>query len=228
MATLIAKQKRVVLAEGSGEVSALWLRPRRAGAALALAHGVGAGMHHPFLENLAQALAAEGIATLRYQFPYMEAGRRYPDRPPLATTTVRAAVATTKQLARGLPLLAGGKSFGARMTSQAAADGGLPDAQGLVFFGFPLHTPGKPGIERAAHLEQVTQPMLFLQGTRDVFADLDQLGPVCRGLGERVTLHLVDGADHGFGVLKRSGRTGEEVLLELAETTAGWLGRITP
>ncbi len=222
-----AREHRIAVA-GKHEVSALWLRPRGAGAALALAHGAGAGMHHPFLENLAQALAAEGIATLRYQFPYMEAGRRYPDRPPLATATVRAAVAATKKLARGLPLLAGGKSFGARMTSTAAADGKLPDARGLVFFGFPLHSPGKPGTERAAHLEQVTQPMLFLQGTRDVFAGLDLLGPVCRGLGQRVALHRIDGADHGFGVLKRSGRTGEEVLLELAEITAGWLGRITP
>ena len=216
MATLIAKEQRVVLAADKGEVSALWLRPRGAAAALALAHGAGAGMRHPFIEDLAQALAAEGIATLRYQFPYMEAGRRYPDRPALATATVRAAVATTKKLARGLPLLAGGKSFGARMTSQAAADGRLPDVRGLVFFGFPLHAPGRPGTERAAHLEQVMQPMLFLQGTRDVFADLDLLGPVCRELGQRATLHLVDGADHGFAVLKRSGRTGEEVLLELA------------
>jgi predicted alpha/beta-hydrolase family hydrolase len=221
-APLVAKEHRVAV--GEREVSALWLRPRGAVAALALAHGAGAGMRHPFLENLAQALAAEKIATLRYNFPYMEAGRRYPDRPPVAAATVRAAIAHTKRLARGLPLLAGGKSFGARMSSQAAADGGLEDVRGLVFFGFPLHAPGKPGTERAAHLKQVTQPMLFLQGTRDVFAGLDLLEPVCRGLGERATLHLVDGGDHGFGVPKRSGRTGDEVLLELAEATRQWLG----
>ncbi len=219
-APLAAKEHRVAV--GEREVSVLWLRPHGAVAALALAHGAGAGMRHPFMESLAQALAAEGIASLRYQFPYMEAGRRYPDRPPLATTTVRAAVAHTKKLARGLPLLAGGKSFGARMTSQAAANGGLQSVRGLAFFGFPLHAPGKPGTQRADHLKQVAQPMLFLQGTRDAFAGLDLLEPMCRELGARATLHLVDGADHGFAVLKRSGRTGEEVVRELTQATRQW------
>ncbi|MDH3523608.1 MAG: dienelactone hydrolase family protein [Acidobacteriota bacterium] len=220
-APLEAREHRVPL--GEREVSALWLRPRGAVAALALAHGAGAGMRHPFLEGLAQALAAADVASLRYQFPYMEAGRRYPDRPPLATATVRAAVAATKKLARGLPLLAGGKSFGARMSSQAAADGGLESALGLVFFGFPLHPPGKPGSERAAHLERVGQSMLFLQGTRDAFADLDLLAPVCRRLGDRATLHVVDGADHGFAVPRRSGRAAPDVLGELAAATRRWI-----
>lgn len=211
------------LAVGDGEVSTLWLRPRGAVAALTLAHGAGAGMRHAFMEALARALAAAGVATLRYQFPYMEAGRRYPDRPPRAIATVGAAVARARRLARGLPVLAGGKSFGGRMSSQAVAAG--LEVDGLVFFGFPLHPPKTPGVARAAHLEAVAHPMLFLQGTRDALADLDLLVPICQGLGRRATLHPVAGADHGFAVLKRSGRTADEVLAELAETTRAWLER---
>jgi predicted alpha/beta-hydrolase family hydrolase len=208
-------------------VSALLHSPRERRALLVLAHGAGAGMRHPFLEALAEALAAEGIATLRYQFLYMENGGGRPDRPAVATAVVRAAVARAVELADGVPVYAGGKSFGGRMTSTAAADHGLP-AVGLVFFGFPLHPPGKPSTSRAEHLPRVELPMLFLQGTRDRLAGLDLLRPALDGLGHRATLHVVDGADHGFAVLKRSGRTVGEVLAELAATTARWIGRTRP
>lgn len=207
---------------GEDRVSALWMRPPDAVAALALAHGAGAGMRHPFLESLAAALAEHGVATLRYQFPYMEAGRRYPDRPPRLIATVRAACGLATDLGDGLPLLAGGKSMGGRMTSQAAAEG-LPEARGLVFFGFPLHPPRKPSRDRAEHLAEVRVPMLFLQGTRDALADLDLLDSVCRDLDEKATLYILHGADHSFSVLKKLGRSPEEVMTELAATTRGWL-----
>jgi predicted alpha/beta-hydrolase family hydrolase len=206
-------------------VSALWLRPRGAVAALTLAHGAGAGMNHPFMSALAEALAKRGIATLRYQFPYMEAARSFPDRPPRLIATVREAAVLGRKLAPGLPLLAGGKSMGGRMTSLAAAEAPLPGVGGIVFFGFPLHPPKRPGLERAAHLRQVGVPMLFLQGSRDTLAPLDRLEPVCRDLSRPTALHVVDGADHGFGVLKRSGRSAAEVLAELAATTRDWLER---
>jgi predicted alpha/beta-hydrolase family hydrolase len=225
-AQVIAGEERVAIAGGA--VSALWLRPPDAIAALTLAHGAGAGMRHPFMEQLATALAGAGIASLRYQFPYREAGRRVPDRPPRLHATVRAAVAHAAGLAPDLPLVAGGKSMGGRMSSQAAAGGSL-DVRGLVFFGFPLHPPKKPGIERAAHLATVDVPMLFLQGTRDALAGLELLVPVCDRLGARATLHQVAAADHGFAVLKRSGRSAEEVLHELATTTRAWLtDRVLP
>ncbi len=213
------------LSLGEHSVSALWLQPRGAVAALALAHGAGAGMNHPFMSALADALAQQGLATLRYQFPYMEAGRRYPDRAPRLLATVRAAVGLAGTLARGLPLLAGGKSMGGRMTSQATAEEALPGVRGIAFFGFPLHPPKKPGIERAEHLADVRVPMLFLQGSRDAFARFEELEPVCSGLGPAALLHVVDGADHGFAVLKRSGRTTDDVLTELAATTRTWLER---
>jgi uncharacterized protein len=200
-------------------VSGLWLRPDDAHAVLLLAHGAGAGMAHPFLESLAAALAAAGVATLRYQFPYMEHGSRRPDPPPILTATVAAAATTAATLAPELPLFAGGKSMGGRMTSQAAADGLLPGVRALVFFGFPLHPPGRPGTARADHLSRVPMPMLFLQGTRDEFADLDLLRPIVDRLAPRATLHVVDGADHSFHVLKRSGRTDDEVRNELVDTT---------
>lgn len=213
------------IATDGGDVGALWLRPRGAVAVLALAHGAGAGMRHPFMENLAGALADYGVATLRYQFPYMEAGRGYPDRPPRLLATVRAAVSEARRLARGLPVLAGGKSMGGRMTSQAAAEGSGLAVRGLIFFGFPLHPPKKPGIARAAHLAATDLPMLFLQGTRDALADLELLTPVCHQLGSRATLHEVAGADHGFAVLKRSGRDAAGVMTELATTTSAWIER---
>jgi len=207
---------------GNGEVSALFLRPPNALWVLALAHGAGAGMTHPFLEKLSQELAEAGIATLRYQFPYMEERRRVPDKPEVLAATVAAAVRTASEAAPGLALLAGGKSMGGRMTSQAAAQGLLANVTALVFFGFPLHPPNRPGTSRAAHLEKVPQPMLFLQGTRDTLADLALLRPICEKLGARATLHVIEGADHSFHMLRKSGRADADVLKELARTTVSW------
>src|SRR6266851_1630938 len=189
--------------EGGGEVSALLLRPAKARRLLVLAHGAGAGMSHPFMEKLVGELAGVGVATLRYQFPYMEARRRVPDAPAVLTATVVAAVRAAAEAAPGLPLLAGGKSMGGRMTSQAAAERPLDGVRGLLFFGFPLHPPN-------------------LQGTRDALADLKLLRPVCAKLGPRATLHVIEKADHSFHVLKSSGRNDAEVLRELAETAASW------
>jgi hypothetical protein len=219
-------EHRVAVPGAAGEVSALLVRPAGARRLLVLAHGAGAGMRHRFLEALAGRLAGRSIATFRYQFPYLEAGRRRPDPPAALTATVRAAVAAAATVAPGLPLFAGGKSMGGRMTSTAAAEAPLPGVRGLVFFGFPLHPAGRPGTSRGAHLARVEPPMLFLQGTRDKLAELDLLVPVCAGLGERATLHEVDGADHSFHVLKRSGRTDDEVLDELAVTTDAWADRL--
>lgn len=212
--------------EASCEVSALLLRPPNARQLLVLAHGAGAGMHHPFLEQLADELAAVNIATLRYQFPYMQEQRRVPNAPVVLTATVVAAIRAATQVAADLPLLAGGKSMGGRMTSQAAAEGVLQTVKGLVFFGFPLHPPNRPGTKRAEHLAKVRMPMLFLQGTRDTFADLKLLRPVCAELGPRATLHIIETADHSFHVLKSSGRNDAEVLRELAETTATWAEKL--
>lgn len=208
--------------EDAGEVSALLLKPQSARWLLALAHGAGAGMSHPFLEKLSTELATSGIATLRYQFPYMEERRRVPDKPEVLTATVAAAVRTAWESAPELPLLAGGKSMGGRMTSQAAAQGLLIGVKGIVFFGFPLHPPNRPGTKRAEHLTKVPQPMLFLQGTRDTLADLNLLRPICNELGSRATLHVIESADHSFHVLKSSGKNDAAVLTELAQTTASW------
>jgi predicted alpha/beta-hydrolase family hydrolase len=212
--------------EGGGEVSALLCRPAKARRLLVLAHGAGAGMSHPFMAKLAEGLAGVGFATLRYQFPYMEQRRRVPDAPAVLTATVVAAVRAAAQAAPGLPLFAGGKSMGGRMTSQAAAQRPLDGVRGLVFFGFPLHPPKQPGTKRAEHLAEVTVPMLFLQGTRDALADLKLLRPVCAKLGALATLHIIEKADHSFHVLKSLGRSDEEVLRELAETAASWAERI--
>ena len=201
----------------------LLVRPPAARRLLVLAHGAGAGMRHPFMQAVADALAAEAVATLRYQFPYMEAGGRRPDPPAVAEAAVCVAVGQARALAPELPLFAGGKSFGGRMTSTAQAHAPLDGVRGLVFFGFPLHPPGRRGTSRAAHLERISVPMLFLQGTRDTFADLDLMRPVCDHLGARATLHVVEGADHSFAVLKRSGRTNPDVLKELAVVTARWM-----
>lgn len=183
-------------------------------------------MAHPFLEKLAAELAACGIATLRYQFPYMEERRRVPDRPELLLSTVAAAVRLATETAPGLPLLAGGKSMGGRMTSQAAAENLLGAVRGIVFFGFPLHPPNRPGTKRAEHLAKVGVPMLFLQGTRDTLADLSLLRPICEKLGSRATQHIIPEADHSFHVLKKSGKTDAEVMTELAQTTAGWANKL--
>jgi uncharacterized protein len=211
-----------VEASAGCHVGALLLRPADARWLHVFAHGAGAGMQHRFMAAASAQLAARGIASLRYQFPYMEAGGRRPDSRGTLLATVRAAISAAAAAAPDLPLLAGGKSMGGRMTSQAAAEAPLPGVRGLVFFGFPLHPAGRPGIERADHLEKVRLPMLFLQGERDKLADLDLLRPVCAGLGERATLHVVPEADHGFHVPKRSGRTDDEVLAELAGTVAQW------
>jgi len=209
-------------AEGAGEVSAILMRPADARLLLVLAHGAGAGMTHPFLEKLAQELASACVATFRYQFPYMEQRRRVPDSPSVATATVAGAVRAAAKAAAGLPLFAGGKSFGGRMSSQAASQQLLEGVRGLVFFGFPLHPPNKPGTKRAEHLAKVKVPMLFLQGTRDALADLKLLRPICRDLGSLATLHIIETADHSFHVLKSSSKTDGEVLRELAQTTASW------
>jgi predicted alpha/beta-hydrolase family hydrolase len=205
----------------AGEVSALVTRPEDARWMLVLAHGAGAGMDHPFMESLASGLAAHGVASFRYQFPYTERGSKRPDPPALLEATVRSAVAAAA-IAGSLPLLAGGKSMGGRMTSQAASKGPLDGVHGIAFFGFPLHAIGKPGAERADHLNDVEVPMLFLQGSRDRLADLELLEPVIRRLGDRATLHVVEEADHSFHVPARSGRSDADVLDELSRRTASW------
>lgn len=207
-----------------GSVSGLLVRPAGARALLVLAHGAGSGMGHPFLEAMADRLARRGVGTLRYRFPYRESGRNWPpDRPPLLQATVRAAVAEARARCPALPLWAGGRSLGGRMTSQAQAGEALGGVRGLVFLGFPLHPKGRPATDRADHLAGATVPMLFVQGSRDELADPDLLRPVVAGLGDDATLHLVDGADHGFGVRKKDGRSAEEVLDEVAETVAEWI-----
>jgi uncharacterized protein len=212
--------------EGAGEVSALLMLPANPSFLLLFAHGAGAGMRHPFMERLATELAAVQIATFRYQFPYMEQRRGRPDSPAILTATVAAALRAATKAAPGLPLLAGGKSMGGRMTSQAAAQNLLPNVRGLVFFGFPLHPPGNPGTKRADHLAKVPMPMLFLQGTRDTLADLNLLRPILEKLDDLATVHIIDSADHGFHVLKRSGKTDASVLTELAQATVAWTERI--
>lgn len=204
-------------------LDAIEVSPGGAKAYLALAHGAGADMNHRFMEALATALGRHRIATLRYQFPFTQAGRRRPDRPNVLLPAVRHAVHVAAERADSLPLFAGGKSMGGRMTSTAQSESPLDGVRGLVFFGFPLHPAGKDGIERAAHLDAIDAPMLFLQGTRDKLARLDLIEGVADGLGGTATLSIIDGADHGFDVLKRSGRTAEDVMEELAGTAARWM-----
>jgi predicted alpha/beta-hydrolase family hydrolase len=203
-------------------VSGLLLAPAQARACYVLAHGAGAGMAHPFMERVAAELGERGIATLRYQFPYMEQGSKRPDPPKLAQATVRAAVAAAGRLRPALALVAGGKSFGGRMTSQAQAASPLPGVHGLVFLGFPLHPAGRPSDQRAEHLSDVQVPMLFLQGTRDALADLALLAPVTEGLGERASLRLLQDADHSFHVPARSGRKDADVRREMLDALAAW------
>ena len=218
-------EEMLTIATGDASVSALLLAPTDARACYVLAHGAGAGMTHPFMGAAAQGLAARGIATLRYQFPYMERGSRRPDTPRVAHAAVRAAVVEAAQRLPGLPLFAGGKSFGGRMTSQAQADSPLPGVRGLVFLGFPLHPAGKPSDERAAHLFDVDIPMLFLQGSRDDLASLELLEPVVAKLGAKATLAVFADADHSFHVPVRSGRKDAQVLGEVLDALAGWLAR---
>ena len=197
--------------------------PADARACYVFAHGAGAGMDHSFMHALAGALAQRGVASLRFNFPFMEQGSKRPDPPAVAHAAIRAAVAEAGRRMPGVPLFAGGKSFGARMTSQAQALEPLPDVRGLIFVGFPLHAAGKPSMERATHLKDVQLPMLFLQGTRDALAELDLVRETTGQLGDRARLHIVDGADHAFHVLVRSGRTDAQVLDGLADTAAGWV-----
>ena len=204
------------------EVSALYVSPARPKALYVMAHGAGAGMRHAFMEAMAQRLAARGVATLRYQFPYTELGSRRIDPEPLLLDTVRAAVEMGRQDANGIPLVAGGKSMGGRMTSRAAAAQPLPGVAGIAFLGFPLHPAGRPSQSRAEHLARVTVPLLFLSGTRDALADMTLLEPVVKRLGDLATLHVIEHADHMFHVLKKSGRTDEQVLDELADAVATW------
>jgi uncharacterized protein len=238
---LRARKIEISVGRTVGSVSAILDRPADAHALLALAHGAGAGMRHPFMEAIAARLTEREVATLRYHFPYMERGDRRPDPPGILTATVRAAVARAGE--EGLPIFAGGKSLGGRMTSTAASTaasmaastsprkpasaseptGELSGLEGIVFLGFPLHAPGRPSSDRAEHLEGVAVPMLFLQGTRDALADLDLLRPVVQRLGRRASLHVVEDADHSFHVPKRSGRSDGEVLDELGNVTADWI-----
>jgi predicted alpha/beta-hydrolase family hydrolase len=214
-------------AGGGRIVSGLIDLPKRARAILVLAHGAGSGMKHPFLAAVANALAERGIGTLRYNFPYMEAGQRRVDTPAVAQGAVRAAVSEASRRTKA-PLFAGGKSFGGRMSSQAAAEAPIDGVRGLVFLGFPLHPPGKPeaATERGAHLKDVSIPMLFLQGTRDEFAHLDLLQPLVKRLKKTATLHLVDQANHSFKVPATSGRKDPEIRAELADAAAAWMDRV--
>lgn len=216
------KQVQFQASRSSGSVSGLLMRPDKATMLLLFAHGAGAPLEHPFMESVSALLAERRIATFRYNFPYMEQGSKRPDPKPILLSTVRAALANAHLLAPDLRLIAGGKSMGGRMTSTAASVEPLENVEGLVFFGFPLHAPGKDSAERADHLDLVRPPMLFLQGTRDSLANLDLLRPVCRKLGTRATLHVIDGADHSFHVPKKSGRDDESVKEEMADVVAEW------
>ena len=212
--------------DAQGErVSALLLDPPGRVACFVLAHGAGAGMKHPFMAAVAQGLADRAIATLRYQFPYMEQGSKRPDSPKVAHATVRAAVEEAARRLPGVALFAGGKSFGGRMTSQAQAESPLPAVRGLAFLGFPLHPAGKPSEARADHLSHVTVPMLFLQGTRDALAEPALIERVVRRLGERATLETFAEADHSFHVPAKTGRKDPEVLAELLDKLAAWMHR---
>jgi predicted alpha/beta-hydrolase family hydrolase len=212
-----------VTVDDAHSVSGLLLAPARARACYIFAHGAGAGMSHPFMNFVAEELAEREIATLRYQFPYMEQGGKRPDPPKLAQATVRAAALEAARLVPALALVAGGKSFGGRMTSQAQAAAPLPGVRGLVFLGFPLHPAGRPSDARAEHLLGVQIPMLFLQGTRDVMAELDLLEPLMERLGERASLELIRDADHSFHVPARSGRKDAQVRGEMLDTLAAWI-----
>jgi uncharacterized protein len=219
-------QPVTITIDDATRVSGLWQVPIKPRACYVMAHGAGAGMAHPFMASFAGELAQRGIATLRYQFPYMERGSKRPDVPKIAQAAVRAAVAQASRRAPELALFAGGKSFGGRMTSQAQAALPLPQVRGLVFLGFPLHPPEKPGDERGEHLFDVQIPMLFLQGSRDEFAQLPLLEALTTRLGTRATLRLFDAADHSFHVPARTGRKDPEVRAELADTMSAWMASI--
>jgi uncharacterized protein len=219
-------QKLAIGVADSGSVSALLICPAEARACFVFAHGAGAGMTHPFMETFATGLCERGVASLRYQFPYVEKGSRRPDPPAVAQAAVRGAVAAAALSCPGLPLIAGGKSFGGRMTSQAQAVAPLAGVRGLAFLGFPLHPAGKPSSDWAKHLAGVHVPMLFMQGTRDNLAELTLMEPVVTSLGPSASLHLVREADHSFHVLARSGRNDREVMKEILDTFSTWIGAV--
>ena len=221
--TTLAPQQLTIDTGKAGAVSALLLAPEKPRAVYVFAHGAGAGMAHSFMEAFSQGLLQRGVASLRYQFPYMEKGGKRPDPPVIAQAAVRAAVDEAARHFPKLPLIAGGKSFGGRMTSQAQASRPLPGVRGLAFVGFPLHPAGKPSTDRADHLADIKIPMLFLQGTRDTLAEVVLIEPVVKRLGPQASLHLTEGADHSFHVLARSGRKDREVLDEILDAFARWV-----
>ena len=218
-----AKEIYFVVSETTGVVSGLLLKPQDAVSLLVFAHGAGAGMRHRFIEDLSQKMADLGVATLRYQFPYMEKRVKRPDSEGVLIATVQAALTAADKYSDGLPIFAGGKSMGGRMTSLAAAKAPLDKVHGLIFFGFPLHAPGAPSAERGKHLADVQVPMLFIQGSRDALADLKLLKPLCAELEGRAELIVIDGGDHSLHMPKRSGRTDNEVLDEVAAKTLSWM-----
>lgn len=220
------KSLKIKISKETGSVSALLYTPANPSAILVFAHGAGAGIKNKFMETVADTLGELGIATLRFNFPYMEAGKKVPDRKPVAAAAVASAVEKAHELYPKLPIFAGGKSFGGRMTSTAASEEMLPGIKGIVFFGFPLHAPGKPSSDRAAHLFDVKAPMLFLQGTRDALASIDLIKPLCKKLGKKATLYTIDGADHSFHVPKDNKLTDPEVINLLCEETKTWIGKI--
>jgi len=223
---VIVREAVRITVDAERTVTGLLLRPPDARACYVMAHGAGAGMTHPSMETAAADLATRSVATLRYQFPFMEQGGRHPDTPPVAHATVRAAVAEAHRLIPELPLVAGGRSFGGRMTSQAQASAPLPHVRGLAFLAFPLHPAKRPSRERAEHLARVQIPMLFLQGTRDALAELDHLRPVVEELGPRATLLFAEDADHAFHVPARSGRTDAEVRRAMVDAFCAWLDEV--
>lgn len=225
--TLAAKETRFTVADRVGSVSALALKPKKVLAFLVFAHGAGAGMQHNFMETVARKLGDRDIGSFRYQFPYMEKHTKRPDSQPVLTATVRAAVSEARKHAGDLPLFAGGKSMGGRMTSLAMADAPLEGVAGLVFFGFPLHAAGKPSVDRGEHLMNIQKPMLFLQGTRDALADLNLLKPLCARIGKRAEIFEIPGGDHSFHVLKSAGRSDDEVLNGVADKVSVWMRQIT-
>jgi predicted alpha/beta-hydrolase family hydrolase len=222
----MAAKPVTIAVDDARRVSGLLLARRDARACYVLAHGAGAGMTHPFMENVATGLAARGMATLRYQFPYMEQGAKRPDAPKLAQATVRAAVTEACRLLPGLALIAGGKSFGGRMTSQAQAASPLPGVRGLAFLGFPLHASGKPSDERGSHLFEIEIPMLFLQGTRDALADVELMRTLARNLRPRATLVFLQGADHSWHVPKRGARSDASIMEEALDALSSFIGTL--
>jgi predicted alpha/beta-hydrolase family hydrolase len=221
-----AEEIKFTAGEKLGKVSGLLILPKGAEALLVFAHGAGAGMRHKFMEEAAQKLADHSVGTLRYQFPYMEKETKRPDAEAVLTATVRAAVAVAIDRAEGLPLFAGGKSMGGRMTSLAATRAPLDGVRGLIYFGFPLHAAGKPSADRGHHLFDIKLPMLFLQGSRDALADLKLLKPLCARLGKRVELFVIEGGDHSFHLLKSAGRSDDQALEEAALKVGSWISRV--